>query len=565
MEDIKDDLALRLLRQSMHGRNASFIELATFLLPKIYPIIFSLLPKEEIAVQTLVKVLLRAKKNIHNLEKEYNLIPWLKKLSIMESINYLREVERINLTRPDVEYLCKTYNFNLSEIEKEFLLLDCQERVALSLTEIAGLNYTQISNVMHNMSEVEVQQVIRSARNKLIVKFPFDEIRDLSEDGWKKLDENLKKLDQGSKLDLNDFEFELINKYLSYSRAILNSTLRHLMPADNIISKLREELLQYADEVKLEQKNKKEAKRKAKEIPIAPSINFDKQQIKDPINWKSKKNKKIAMTLVSVILLYSIYVIFFLPGSTWTIENSRGIIQVNSSSAFLPKLEKGDEIESLINSSTTLKFSNIAAIQIFPKTRLKLIESSDSKSVFDLITGKIEFDNINTSEPIIIDEGNKYLFNISNVVVSMNNSRFILEKRNSDFELLVINGWLNIDFKGRRNFLVKNYMFSNDLVAPHHVLASKKIVNILKRKYSNTLSSSEIRSIVEVSTEKDVITLWNLLYLSPSTDQKIILNKINEFYPIDAFGFDDEILSLDEEKMNNLKDFLYNNINRDEI
>ncbi|NOX67520.1 MAG: hypothetical protein GXO85_17375 [Chlorobi bacterium] len=62
MESIKDDLALRLLRQLMQARNASFIELVTFLLPKIYPLVFILLPKKEIAVQILVKVLLQAKK-----------------------------------------------------------------------------------------------------------------------------------------------------------------------------------------------------------------------------------------------------------------------------------------------------------------------------------------------------------------------------------------------------------------------------------------------------------------------------------------------------------------------
>ena len=150
-------------------------------------------------------------------------------------------------------------------------------------------------------------------------------------------------------------------------------------------------------------------------------------------------------------------------------------------------------------------------------------------------------------------------------MVSLNNSNFSLEKTTTGFYLNVLAGWVNIEHKGRNIFLVKNYIYSKNLLAPHHIAASKVFVNILKRNYKDLTDADEINTIVQSATDKDAITLWHLLYLTSESNRKAIVEKIDEFYPISTMGFGENLLRLDEVAMNNLKEFLYNNIYRDDV
>jgi len=543
MKDEKVDYTTRLIMQSKKGRNTSFLELSGFLVPKIYPVIFSLVPKEKIAIQIFLKVLLRAKKNIQKLENEDHFIPWLRKLSIIESMNYLRDVERIDLQYTEVEELCTRYHFKLSEVEKEFLLLSCKERVALSLTEIAGLNATQISKVMKSVTEKTVLEIVRNARNKLIKKFPFDEIRSLSEKGWKELNKNLINLDTGSKLDINDFEFEIINKYISYSRTILKGTLRHLIPSELIMSALREELHKYAESIIEEELQGKKHKKKVRikvdksNVKILPttkrksndknvkSIEFSLQPL---LEKHSKKLKFVELLIVSIFLIYLGYNLFASAGSSWSIEKSRGDVEIIPSSASHPELTEGDELITGNNSTATLVLSNSASLNVYPKTRLQLTEVSGSNNFFELKAGKIELNILKAEHgnTLNVDDYN-YTFKFSDGIVNLNNSNFSLEKTSKSFYLNVLAGWVNIEHKGRNIFLVKNYIYSKNLLAPHHIEASKVFVNILKRNYNDLTDADEINTIVQSATDKDAITLWHLLYLTSESNRKEIVEKID--------------------------------------
>lgn len=222
--------------------NASYLKFLSFLLPEVYPLIFCLVPEEKIAMQIFSNVVQKQKLILNNSKTVDDFIPSFRRTSINESMKYLRDVKGVLFNRSDIENSKKLHFFKLNEVDKEFLLLSFEERVVLTLADIGEFNSNQISTMMKNLSTISVQEILRSARNKLIMKYPFDEVKGFNNDQWILLNQNLLKLDMRLTWEISDLEFDLINKYLSYCKSILAGCLKHIIPPENILLKLKEKL-----------------------------------------------------------------------------------------------------------------------------------------------------------------------------------------------------------------------------------------------------------------------------------------------------------------------------------
>lgn len=574
MENTKDQYSERLIMKARAGNNNSFHELSNMLMLKIYPLIFSLVPREEVASKILLKVLLRAKNNIHKLEKETHFLVWLRKVSVIECFHYLKDSKPVILTRLEVEDFCHNEYRNLSNVEKEFLLLSGMERITLAMSDILEISSDQISRIMRNFSEKDVSESIRNTRDELIRKFPFEEVKDFNDFEWSELNQNLLKLDEGSNLDLSDSELEILDKYLTYSKSILGGILKHLSPTDRILFELREELLKISYSSILKEQEEKDRKEENK---IRDELNpqFNNNVISS--NWynlysstasmhelfvnHSKKMKSLSLVLTLSTLIY--FGFFTLFGSTpsWKIEKSIGIITVNSNSGTNNELDDGDIISTGLNASLSLKSSNAASLEVFSDTKLKIVDVSSTNSILELLSGKITFNSRETTgENIISEEESRFVIRSANANIFTTFSDFEFENREMNFDLTVFDGWLKLESNSRNFYLVKNYKYTQNFAAPYHINASKEIVESLSRV---KLNESDLSIIIRYAEEKDAITLWHLLSQTDSIGRETILEKLNEYYPISSIGVREGILKLDDLAMTNLQEFLYHNITRD--
>ncbi|MCF6270717.1 MAG: hypothetical protein L3J41_13465, partial [Melioribacteraceae bacterium] len=160
-----------LINQSKLGRKHQFIELSLHFLPRIYSIVFGLVPNIKAAKKICAEVFYIIWKRIKLIKTDSDFEMELKEIAIVRSFIYLQNVEKIELDNVAIDDISKGNQEFFTQIEREFLQLTYIQRIILVLNDKLELPTKRIAEVLKTLNEEEIREELKSARGRLLKKF----------------------------------------------------------------------------------------------------------------------------------------------------------------------------------------------------------------------------------------------------------------------------------------------------------------------------------------------------------------------------------------------------------
>ena len=223
---------------------------------------------------------------------------------------------------------------------------------------------------------------------------------------------------------------------------------------------------------------------------------------------------------------------------TAKIDNS-----VESGESFLPD---GSSITTGNDSYALIKIPDVGTIELAPLTTIKKPEKKDEILIS---TGSADISFLNSTK--------KYSIRIPSAQITDFNSSGYMYKVNIDeiknSNISVNKGWIKITSLAGDDIICEDYKI--DIVnefgtgVPYHVSSSPEFIELINNVAINNLETS-VAALVDASTKKDALTLWNLLPRLRPVLREVIYNKLYQLVSHVEEISKEELLNLDPDKLN---------------
>jgi DNA-directed RNA polymerase specialized sigma24 family protein len=476
-------------------------------LDKIYKLSFLLTCDKPSADLITINTLISAWNYTHTIGEEITFAEWIKNLTVYVALNKLKKQDE-----PDEAKVLDNYElieiFTSSSVAKEYLKLSDTNKFILTLNfvenysadAIAKLLKIEANDVVQSVTD-SIKAIINGSNEKPSVDTVFEELEKLQSDFIP--ENNLLKsaLDKIYDMKIEDWEKEEKKR-------------------------LKEEILKYGKDAK---ENK--AKQKLERVKIKKEVST------------LKVNKKFLLYPLIIAVLVTIIFYLFSDTAQWKIVIKSGTPLLNN------KIINGeaninirDKVQTNEISKATLELPNVGTIVVFENTTL---ERLDERYSAKLIGGKIiintdgakEFLRIKTSQAIINE------FSLG--------ANYILESDGDGYSKIeLLDGWLQVIFREFEITFPREYNLKIFKGAgaglPFHTSSNFEFITILERYMFGRRSDVSLDMIIESSSKKDAITLWNLFRIVEPEQRQVVYNKLYELFPDTGELDREDLLSLDE-------------------
>lgn len=501
-----------LVDNARRGKIGALEELFEMYLADIFTLIVRLTGDKNLAEQYTVDTLIAAWKEIQKQAPEYiSFENWLKNIAIKVTICGLigsKECEK-KFQKKSSTANEKREAFSTDPLENAIAKLDDESRAIFVLNKIWGKPLATFSGFL-GVNKADAENKLSNSISSIASSLP-----NMESDGG--LDTLV-----GFLPDKIEPEEDLLGIALS---KVNEMRIKELKEMDSNSEELKEL-------IEIEKKRKAALKKKYKGKKVV---------------YKEGKALKSSDKLIIGFLLLTSLVSFILYLTTsineWKLSSVIGKPIKNK--APIVKLEEilpGDVISTNNESSAAVDIVGIGRINIFGNTSFTRLEEDNGA---ELHYGKMMIntlksdDNLHIAIPEAIIEGLELGSRYSVFVNPSGNSDIQLEKG----WLLVKSGSHEIIFPQKYNLRVVN---GSGVSLPYYSESSSLLVSLVEEYLFNGNESIKLNSILESSTEKEAITLWNLLPRVNEDQRGVVYEKLYELVPHTSDISRDDVLSLEK-------------------
>lgn len=496
-----------LIENAKRGNNASKEQLFEMSLDKIYKLSFLLTCDKPSADLITINTCISAWNYTHTIDEDITFAEWIKNITVYVALNKLKKQDEPDEPK-DLDNYELVENFTSSSVAREYLKLSDTNKFILTLNFIENYSADAIAKLLNIEANDIVQRVTDSIKaiidgsdEEQSVDTVFEELQNLQSDFIP--ENNLLKsaLDKIYDMKIEDWEKEEKKR-------------------------LQEEILKLA-------KDSKENKAKHK---------HERVKIKKEVS-KLKFNNKFLLYPLIIAVLVTIIFYFFSDTAQWKMVIKSGTPLLNNQIiSGNTNINVGDRVQINDISEATLELPNVGTILVLENTT---IERLDERYSAKLISGKI----------IINTDGAKEFLSIksSQAIVSEFSlgSNYILESDGDGYLMIeLLDGWLQVIFREFEIIFPREYNLKIFKGAgaglPFHTSSTFEFITLLERYMFGRKSDVSLDMIIESSSKKDAITLWNLFRIVEPEQRQVVYNKLYELFPDTGELDREDILSLDE-------------------
>jgi RNA polymerase sigma-70 factor (ECF subfamily) len=514
---IEENRYMRTLVENAHkGKIVAIEELYEINLDRVHTLVSRLAGNKLVAEQLTKNILIRAWQKISEEGPGEQLFSdWLREIAVQLTIDELRDPKLISDKKIKKQLKKDIHNADYSSDPEEKIVaqLDLEHRLIFVLNRIENYNLVEVSNFLGiNQSEAETQL--------------SESIEKISE----KLSE--KNIKRNRKVDwLN------LQKVIEPDEEILNSTLVEIKEIRT--AKVVEE----EEEIEAERKEEIEQVEKAKKKENKEKINL----IKDSDEWKKYRpifyiNKKIALLLaIPIIIFLGIHIFLYSGEGSVVIDSGTPVINNNPISS-AADLSAGDIIKTDDLSSATIGIINIARINLAGNTTFKRLKDGNSGQ---LLLGSINIVEYGNEEGLSVEVPEA---TIENFDQRANYSVKVDKRGNTVVKLKA--GRLRVHSSRDVMIFPKHYSIrilkGGGVSIPYYTESESVISSLLDKYLFNGKMGTTLNKILNISTRKESITLWNLLQRVKPKHKNAVYDKLYELVPHPDAIMKSSALNLDQ-------------------
>ncbi len=496
-----------LIESAKRGNNAALEQLFEMNLGKIYALSFLLTGDKPSADSITFNTFINAWDLTDTIDEDTTFSEWIKNITAYVALNELKKQDKPEEPK-ELENYVLIEKFPSFPVAKAYLKLSDTHRFILTLNFIE--NYS--ADVIAKMLDIETTDIAKRITDS--IKTIIDD-----SDGKQTVDSVLEQLE---------------------------NLPTEVIPEKNLLKLALDKI----HDVKFEDWEKEEKKRLKEEIlKHRKETKEDKKEHKvDRVKIEKKKpklhfNKKFLRYPIIIAILIAVVYYFFSVTVQWIIVVKSGTPQLNNRTiASNTEINIGDILQTNDFSEATLEMPDVGMIEVFESTTIERLDGSYSAK---LINGKI----------IVNTDGAKEFLHIETSQADINEfnlgTNYILqtdEKGNSTIEL--IDGWLQL-ISGENEIIFPGEYKLKILKGagaglPYSISSTSKFIDLLEEYIFGRKSDITLDMIIESSSAKDGITLWNLLRVVKPGQRQAVYNKLYELFPHPDEIQREDILSLDE-------------------
>jgi DNA-directed RNA polymerase specialized sigma24 family protein len=499
-----------LTENAKRGNNAALEQLFEMSLGKIYALSFLLTGDKPSADLITINTFINAWDFTDTIDEDITFVEWIKDITVYVALHELKKQDKPDEPKK-LENDELIEKFPSSSVVKEYLKLSDTNKFILTLNFIENYSADAIAKMLNIRANDIAQRITDSIKA----------ITSGSEDN-QSIDTVLEKLEN------------LPNEIIP-EKTLLKFALNKIYDMKiedwekEEKKRLKEEILKYRKETK---ENKAEHKIESVKIKKEiPKLHFNKKFLHYPI-------------IIAVLVMVFLYL--FSITAPWTIVIKSGSPQLNDQIiAGNTEINNGDILQTNDFSVATLELLDVGTIEVLESTTIERLGGSYSAK---LIRGKIivntdgaeDFLHVEISQAAIIE------FNLG--------SNYILQTDgggNSTIEL--IDGWLQL-ISGETEFIFPGgydlkILKGSGAGLPFHNSSTSEFINLLEEYLFGRKSDNTLNVIIESSSAKDGITLWNLFRIVKPGQRQAVYDKLYELFPHPDEINREDILTLDEDML----------------
>lgn len=537
------------LKSAIMGDKESFIAICALHYKSIYRFIYQLHPDVKHSSEETISVFMYAWENLGKYPRDKEMLEWLKEISIIMSIYHLK-AER-EMAKENIEEGHK-YDINFSKLEKAVLEIPDNQRTALFLYNVSGYPISKISRLCGSVKPYEIVDHLSSALKKISKRSDLETLKDMNEENFRILI-NCEENGDISSSNFND------NTLMEYGQ--LNTKLSELfmdvaVPED-LLEKIEKRLNEsdIAPELVSKNKNKNTKRNKIKEktekttreaLKRALSQDDSIKEYKRTELLTNTKKASVGLIIVSIILGIVFGINYMLSINTpWPVLAEDGKSAVN-------ELNEGDSINNKTEYEITIPENG--SFKLFENSSLSLIKGFEGDNIIKLDEGGLDYKSFKSIHDITeFAEEPSLTIKLPYGILKTEVCELTIDL--SDLSSINISeGWCEVIYNDKSIFLGTGYAFytENKLLVPF-----RKNSDLLAGNEGNIFGADLLLNNIGRCEEGDALTLWHLLSIVDLSKRQIIINKLQELFPIFIDNnFAESILYLKEEELNILLELI---------
>ena len=498
-----------LIENAKQGNNAAIEQLFQMNLGKIYAFALRLTANKSLAESITKETFIEAWKKINLVRSDSAFLKWLSAITVYQTIDSLRSK---NLKQKKDHSELSELGFK-DDLDKYILALPDQERMIFVLNKIEGYTIEEISDMM-GVKKDQVKVHLDIAISKLIENEPS----------------------------------------LSVESA-MNEKISKLFPELQPSTEVRSSIFAYIMDVKLREQKEQEKiadalAEKEKQDQSGEEFREEKENFIDEEEAPKKKFtfnvgliKKIAYTLVGLVVIVGAYIIYNSLSVGWEVIQLSGQPKLNNST-----MNKNDgfnsegTIETDRNSSVTLSVPDIGRLLIDNSSIVSRTKNSDQIKVDKGQIRKFEAD---ASDVLTV------LTPLAKFTELYKGGAFRLQvDDNGTCKLTVESGWVIVNIKDFDSYVPKNFdcLISRGRYAiPYPSDSSPQLVNLLQN--FSGINDPTIGTILSLMTKKESLSIWHIIQLISTENRSIAFDRLNELIPAPSGVTKEGILALKKDML----------------
>ena len=505
-----------LKKNAQLGKLVALEELYEINLNSIYTLILRLAGNKSLAELITKNTLVTAWKEIKvNGPDDLTFSEWLKNIAVKIAIDELRnssDPKRKNNAKDD-----RPEDPPSEGLEQAIADLDNESRIILVLNKIENKSFLNISRLLSKTEsdiEKKMSDAIARISNSITNAESSTNINELSATMPNELEADIEVL-QNALDEIMEIRFEEIQE-----------------SKNEIEAEELEEFRQYEERKKEERRKEAEAKK---------TENKTSKLLKGP-----KFNKKIVLRVVLPIVTLVFLVYLFTSTATWKASSTSGNPLLNKAAfTSFVDINPGDLITTDDISTAIVEIPDVGKIKLLNGTSFKRLKKSNT---CELLQGSAFINAEGTKRilSVVIPEAKIENFNSSAKYSIRTDTR-----GNTDIELEA--GWLRVIsgnnqtiFQGHYNLKI---LRGSGASLPYYSGSGFELITLLEEYLFGGRRGTTLNRILASSTEKENITLWNLLQRVTPEQRGVVYNKLYELVPHPDSIEKKEILNLNPDAL----------------
>lgn len=497
-----------LITNAQQGKLVALEELFELNLNQTYTLLLRLTGNKSVAELLTQKSLVTAWKEIKkNGPDDITFSEWLKNIAIKITKDNLKsntDPKRRKKAKKDQQE-----GSSSKSIEQAIASLDDEPRIILVLNKIENRSFTNISQLL-NKPESDIEEILSDAIEQISNSLDDDESST-----------NIYGLSVSIR-DEFEADIEVLQRALDEIMEIRFEETKE--SKSEIEARELEEFRQY-EESKREgrKKERKKKEKRKKEAATKKKRNIGSIKI-----GESKFNKKILLRMALPVLIAGFFIYSFTSTESWKVYSTLGDPLLNKepfseSINFSP----GDLITVDEVSSAIIEMPGIGRIKVFNGTSVKRLEKDNSCR---LLGGKLAINALRAKEnlSLVVPDAT-----IQGFQDGVDYSVQVDKRGNSVID--VDAGWLLVSSGNNVTIFPKNYSLrilnGGGVSIPHYSNSGSNLNTLLEEYLFNGKRGMTLNRILELSTNKESITLWNLLQRVKPKHRNVVYEKLYALVP----------------------------------